>query len=333
MTRREAFLTVLGHKEVRPVPFTVKFTVEARENYARHLGREFDPVADTGSYVVASHTNNGWTEVSPGHFRDYFGVVWNKTVDRTLGVVDDPPLKGPSLDGYTFPDPESAPVYGFIRQNQKRYPDRFHTLSIGFALFERAWSLTGMENLLLYLMVEPAFVHDLLDRIAAYNVALIRAAAQLGIDCVHFGDDWGSQQGLLMSPETWRAFIKPRYAAMCAAAGECGLLVSQHSCGNVVDLLPDMVEAGVDVFDPFQPEAMDIWQVRERYRGTLAFWGGLSVQSTLPHGSPRQVRDETRRLLSEMAPGGGYILSPSHSLTGDIPMENIEAFLEVAQNQ
>jgi uroporphyrinogen decarboxylase len=94
-----------------------------------------------------------------------------------------------------------------------------------------------------------------------------------------------------------------------------------------------MVAAGVQVFDPFQPEAMDIWAVRERYRGRLAFWGGLSVQRTLPFGTPDDVRRETRRLLTEMAPGGGYILSPSHSLTADIPPENVAAFLEVAREQ
>ena len=110
-------------------------------------------------------------------------------------------------------------------------------------------------------------------------------------------------------------------------------MVSHHSCGNVADLLPDMVETGVDVFDPFQPEAMDIWAARERYRGKLAFWGGLSVQETLPHGMPDDVRREGMRLLNEMAPGGGYVYAPSHSLTGDIPVENIEAFLDTARGQ
>lgn len=109
--------------------------------------------------------------------------------------------------------------------------------------------------------------------------------------------------------------------------------MSHHSCGNVVELMPDMVEAGVDVFDPYQPEVMDTRAIREQYRGRLAFWGGLSVQEVLPHGTPDDVRRETRRLLAEMAPGGGYVLAPSHSLTGDIPPENIDAFLEVARNQ
>jgi uroporphyrinogen decarboxylase len=190
-----------------------------------------------------------------------------------------------------------------------------------------------MERLLFYFMLEPAFVHDLLDRITEFNIGLIRRAAGLGVDCVHVGDDWGAQNGLLVAPDTWREFVKPRFTRTCAAAREAGLLVSLHSCGKVLDLLPDMVEAGVDVFDPFQPEVMDIRALRERYRGRLAFWGGLSVQETLPHGTPDDVRRETERLLGELAPGGGYVLAPSHSLTGDIPPENVDAFLDVARKQ
>jgi uroporphyrinogen decarboxylase len=331
MTPKEAFRAVLAHRNVRPVPWSIKFTAEAYERYAAHLGRQFDPVTDLGSYVVASHTNGGWPEVEPGHFRDYFGVVWNRTADRTLGVVDDPPLKSPNFAGYRFPDPDTIPVYDFVESNNRKYPDRFHMLSIGFSLFERAWSLVGMESLFMYLIEEPAFVGDLLDRITDYNLAVIRHAATLGgIDCIHFGDDWGSQRGPMIHPDMWREFIQPRYRAMCDQCKAAGLLVSLHCCGNVEPIMEDIHQSGTDVFDPFQPEAMDIWQLRERFRGRMAFWGGLSVQRTLPQGTPEQVRRETQRLLDEMAPGGGYVLSPSHSLTGDVPPENVDAFLEVA---
>jgi uroporphyrinogen decarboxylase len=333
MNCREAMKAVIVHHEVRPVPYTVKFTVEALERMRAERGSGFDPVADTGTYSVSAHTNNGWTEVKPGYFRDYFGVVWNKTMDRTLGVVDEAPLKTASLAGFRFPDPNSAPVYDALRKNNQRYPEHFRMLSIGFALFERAWSLVGMENLLMYFMTDPAFVQDLLERIADYNIALIRNAAAIGVDAVHFGDDWGSQHAPLVDPQQWRELVKPSFKRMCAAAREKGLIVSLHSCGQVSELFPDMIECGVDVFDPFQPEAMDIWQMRKQYRGKLAFWGGLSVQHVLPHGTVDDVKRETRRLLDEMAPGGGYVLSPSHSVTGDVPVENVEAFLEVARGQ
>ncbi len=332
--RRTQFRRALFFEPVDPVPFTIKFTAEARDVMSAYYGRTFEPIRDTGCSVVASHTNNGWEEVRPGYFRDYFGVVWNRNVDRTLGIVEDPPVPAATLGSYRFPDCDRLPVYGFVEENNRRYPDLFHMVSIGFTLFERAWSLVGMENLLIFMITEEAFVHDLLDRITEYNIALIRNAAAIGgLDAVHFGDDWGSQGGLLFSKDMWRSYIGPRLKRTCDAAHEVGLLVSQHSCGKVQELIPDMIDAGIDVFDPFQPEVMDVREVFARYHGKIAFWGGLSVQQTLPHGSPADVRAETLSLIQDLGSRGGYILSPSHSLTGDVPPENVQAFLDVASAQ
>lgn len=334
MTRKESFKMSLARKIAAPVPFSVKFTVEARKRYSCYIGRTFNEVEDSGTYVVVSHTNNGWWELRPGYFRDYFGVVWNKTVDRTLGVVEEPLIVEPSIDSYDFPSPGNLPVYRFIEENNRKYPEHFHMLSIGFTLFERAWSLTGMEQLMIWMISEPGFIHELLDEITKYNIGVIEKAAGMGgIDCVHFGDDWGSQHGPLIAPEMWREFIKPRFKRTCDAARRHGLYVSLHSCGNVEALIPDMIDCGVDVFDPFQPEAMDIWKLYREYRERIAFWGGLSVQKTFPYGSPDDVRNEGIRLLKEMGGKGGYILAPSHSLSGDVPPENIKAFLDLANNQ
>lgn len=333
MTCKEAFKKVLAHQGVTPVPWSIKFTVEAKARYEAYLGKKIDPIRDLGSYVVASHTNNGWAEVEPGFFRDHFGVVWNKTQDKTLGIVDNPPLKEASFSGYHFPNPDANPVFGFIDADRKKYPDCFHMVSIGFALFERAWALCGMENLFDHLVNEPEFTHDLLDRVTEYNLGVIERAARQGVDCVHLGDDWGSQKSCLISPAMWREFIAPCYRRTCLRAKELGLIVSLHCCGNVEAIMEDILACGTDVFDPFQPEAMDIWALREKFRGRMSFWGGLSVQQTFPFGSPEDVRREGRGLLARMAPGGGYILAPAHSLTGDIPPENIAAFIELARNQ
>ncbi len=334
MNYRDNFIKVLNHETVFPVPFSIKFTDEAKENYKKYLGRDFETICDTGSYVIASHTNSGWKEVKPGYFKDYYGVVWNKTVDKTLGIVEDPPLNTASFKAYNFPETDNLPVYKFIKENKIRYPNHFHMLSLGFALFERAWSLAGMEKLLIYFLTEPDFVHELLDKISDYNIKVIKKGAAIGgIDCVHFGDDWGSQNDLLISKELWREFIKPRFKEMCRVTKELGLYVSLHSCGKVDELIPEMIECGVDVFDPFQPEVMDIWKLHEEYCKKITFWGGLSVQKTLPYGNIDDVRTESIKLLKEMAPGGGYIFSPSHSLTGDIPAENIKTLIDLANNQ
>jgi uroporphyrinogen decarboxylase len=333
MNLKDDFIEVINHKEVKPVPFSVKFTVEALERYKAYLGKPFDPILDTGSYVVTSHTNNGWQEVKSGYFQDYFGVIWNKTLDKTLGVVDEPLIKSPSLKGFDFPDTENLPVYKFIEKNNRKFPDHIHMVSIGFTLFERAWALTGMAELMVYMLVEPTFVHDLLDKITEYNLKLIENAASIGVDCLHTADDWGYQNGLMLSKDLWLEFIEPRFKKICKFAKAKGLILSHHSCGNVEDIIPEIIDCGVDVLDPFQPEAMDIWTLRDKYRGKISFWGGLSVQRTLPYGSRSDVEREAYDLLKHMAPGGGYIFSTSHAITGDIPPENIEAFLRVANNQ
>ena len=170
-SKKATFKRALAREALHPVPYSVKFTVEARESFAAYLGRSFDEVDDLGSYVVASHTNGGWTEVRPGFFRDYFGMVWNKSVDRTLGVPSEYRFREPSFGDYRFPDAEDLPVYKTIPANDRRHPEAFHMLSIGFALFERAWSLTGMEELMVWMLTEPAFVHELMDRITSYNIA------------------------------------------------------------------------------------------------------------------------------------------------------------------
>ncbi|MFC2087626.1 uroporphyrinogen decarboxylase family protein [Bacteroidota bacterium] len=333
MNYKRDFIKAITFQEVFPVPYNIKFTEEAKEKFKNYLGKNADLIEYTGSYVVASHTNHGWKEVKPGYFEDYFGVVWNKTLDKTLGIVDDPPLKNPSFENFVFPDPDNIPVYEFIEQHNKRYPDRFHMVSIGFTLYERAWSIVGMENLMLYFLMEPEFVKDLLSRITEYNCRIIDNAASLGVDCVHFGDDWAGQNGLLLGRDLWREFIYPGFHKTCETAKKNGIYVSHHSCGKVQELIPDMIEAGVDVFDPFQPEVMDVFKIKKQYQDQLAFWGGLSVQKTLPYGTSKEVELEARKLLKELAPGGGYIFAPSHVLTDDIPIENMLKVIEIAQNQ
>ena len=135
-----------------------------------------------------------------------------------------------------------------------------------------------------------------------------------------------------MGPRIWRAFIKPVLKRMYGAAKEKGKFVMIHSCGDVDELFDDLIEIGLDCFNPFQPEVMDVHALMRAYKGRLAFHGGLSTQKTLPYGTPETVTRETEALLSAGAEGG-YILSPAHGVEGDVPLENMLAFIEAAQAQ
>jgi uroporphyrinogen decarboxylase len=137
---------------------------------------------------------------------------------------------------------------------------------------------------------------------------------------------------LQMGPKLWREFIYPVLERMVRAVREGGKYVLIHSCGDVDELFNDLINIGVNCFNPFQPEVMDVSALLQKYRGRLIFHGGLSTQKTLPYGTIEQVRAETRRLL-QMGREGGYIFAPAHDVEGDVPLENILAFIELIQSQ
>jgi uroporphyrinogen decarboxylase len=332
MTKRDVVRTCLEGKTPPYVPWHFGFTVEAQEKL-----QEYYRVSDLETLLHNHLLNLGngigfFTDLGHGHVQDVFGVVWDRSVDKDIGQVKGCVLSRPTLLGYTFPNPLDPRFFADILDKLVQYSDRYRVFDIGFSLYERAWTLRGMENLLTDFLDHPDFVHELLNTIADYNIIQLKEACRYDIDGIYFGDDWGQQHGLIMGPRLWRRFIYPVLKRMVAAAHSLGKQVFIHSCGDVDELFDDLVEIGVNCFNPFQPEVMDVQALMERYRGRLSFHGGLSTQRTLPYGSQEAVRIETRRLL-EMGRRGNYIFSPAHSVEGDVPLENMLAFIEVVQHQ
>ena len=332
MTKRDIVRLVLDGKRPTYVPWSFSFTVEALEKLSAHYGGA-DIADEVGNHIAGLGRDIGIVEdIGGGHVRDMFGVVWDRTVDKDIGVVRGCILPEPTLRGFRLPVPLDPRFYADIPERIARYGDCFRLYQIGFSLFERAWTLRGMENLLMDFHDHPGFVRDLLDAIADFNIAQIREALKYDIDAVHFGDDWGQQHGLLMGPVLWRRFLRPVLARMYSVVRDAGKFVFIHSCGDVDELFDDFVEIGVSCFNPFQPEVMDTAALLRKYRGKLAFFGGLSTQRTLPFGTPDEVRRETERLIG-LGRDGGYILSPAHAVEGDVPLENMLAFIGTVQAQ
>lgn len=186
-----------------------------------------------------------------------------------------------------------------------------------------------MSQLLVDMAVQPEFVEDLLDRILhEWNLPIIEQQLALGVDGFYFADDWGTKTGLMFSPAMWRRFIKPRLAIIYQRCREAGVVVGQHSDGAVGELFPDLIEIGLQVFNPLSPSVMDPIACKKEYGHRLTFYGGIDVERTLPFGTPQEVQQEMRSRAKAMSRGGGYILQSSHTILEDVPMENIVAYIE-----
>ena len=332
MTKKEAVIEAIQLRETSSVPYHMDFTPPVRQILKERYDTE-DVDRAVGSYIL-------WLSWHPSlDFRgrrlenrlvqDEFGVIWSD-LPENRGYVKHYPLDKPDLSSYEFPDPYAPGRFDGLQERMKSHSDLF-LLAWAGDFFERAHFLRGLTNLLADLHLNPKFVHDLLDNILEFLLGNVSQLVSLGVDGIFLSDDYGHQHSLLMSPDHWRKFIKPRLKELFARIKSEGLFTFLHSCGNVSEIIPDLIEVGLDVLHPIQPEAMDIASLKARYGDKLAFYGGIGTQQTLPRQTPAEVEEEVRQSIQLMAKGGGYILAPGITLQHDIPLENILAFLRAAQ--
>lgn len=332
ISKREVVKLALDGKKPPYVPWSLGFTKEALAKLQEHFGKtDLDSVLQNHMLYLGNDIGF-FTDLDNDCVRDVFGVVWDRSIDKDIGNVKGTVLPEATLKGYSFPNPTDPMFFADIPERIQKQGDRLRVFSIGFSLWERAWTMRGMQNLMMDFYDHPDFVHELLNTIADYNIAQIKEALKYDIDAVHMGDDWGQQRGLQMGPKIWRKFIYPVLKRTYAEVKGAGKYVSIHSCGDVDELFDDLVGIGLNCFNPFQPEVMDVAALMGQYRGKLAFFGGLSTQKTLPYGSVEDVRRETEWLL-DLGKEGGYIFAPAHDVEGDVPLENMLTFIDIVQNQ
>ena len=192
-------------------------------------------------------------------------------------------------------------------------------------LFERVTHLLGTTEGLIAFLAEPERMHTLLDEMTSFHINLAHAIMKSGIEGIRFTDDWGTQNSLFIDPDLWRTFIKPRQKIINDIVKQYGGYVFQHSCGHIGELVPDLIEIGVDVLDPCQPASNDIFHWKREYGEYLSFMGGLDTQGYLTFGTPEEVELSVSRVVEVMGRGGGYIAAPSHTIT--LPEANREAML------
>jgi len=334
MTNRERVRVSLEHRQPDRTPFNIDFTQPAHARYAAYCGDpNFAAKLDNCLAVLSTQPPDAWKEVRPSVWRDEWGVEWDRHVDPDIGVVCNRVVTPANVGTFPVPDPADPSRYAAYPQKIEQSSDQFIVANIGFSLYERAWTLAGMEEVMMSMVLDKPFVHALLDRILQVNLGVIERACGYAIDAMLFGDDWGQQTGLQMGAGLWREFIKPRVTQMYGAVKSRGKRVMIHSCGKVDELFPELIECGVDVFNPFQPEVIDVEAAKREYGRHLTFYGGISTQRVLPYGTVQEVRDHVRRLLDVVGRDGGLIAAPAHAIPRDARPENIEAVIEVLTNQ
>jgi len=264
-----------------------------------------------------------------GRDYDVFGVGWDLVRSEGYLPVEHPLGDWSKAETYRFPDPASPVLYRDASNTERARREGMFVLGCqGWVLLERAWLLRGFENFMVDLVDNPQKIERLLDEITEYQIGVSKHLVQLGVDGIYTGDDYGSQRGLLIAKKAWQKLIKPRLARIWKVAKDEGLPVFHHSCGNVMEIIEDMIEIGLNVLLPVQPQAMDIGLLQERFGERLSFMGGVSTQKTLPFGTPEEVKEEVRNCVRVLGKRGGYIIAPSHEITSDCPLGNFRAFLE-----
>jgi uroporphyrinogen decarboxylase len=354
MTSRERVLAALEHLATDRVPrllyeeaigYTPPVEEVLREKCAPMTPREYFDMDITRAAPAASilprdrfaeWLGPGAQEALAGGQVDEWGVWWRPGGFHHFAQIQSP-LRGVEdfqrFRDYPWPDLDQP--YRF--RNTRAQVAALHAQGLAVAaqagsVFERSWYIRGLEDLLMDLLTAPERARYLFERTAACQRVVAEQFARAGVDIIITGDDVAGQQSLLLRPATWREFLKPHLAATVRAVKQANpaAFVFYHSDGNIEALIPDLIEVGIEILNPVQPECMDAAALKRRYGDRLSFWGTVSVQQTMPFGTPADVRAEVRRRIREVGRGGGLILAPAHVLGPEVPWENIVAFFDAA---
>jgi uroporphyrinogen decarboxylase len=296
--------------------------------------RDWQPPATTpdGRILRPSDGHRPKSTTEPlGWGIDEWGCLWEDHEITGLGQMKQAPLQSwDALDTYVFPDPEAPGRFDRARAVAARYPDRFLAGSIGLMGFNRLFFLRGFENLMVDLLAEPEKIGALADRVFDYMMGIASGFARVGVQAVGFGDDLGTEQGTMISPALFRSFFKPRFAAFCAHAHKLGMHTELHSCGNVWEIIPDLIECGFDVLNLEQPRVFGLKRLGAAFAGKVCFLTNPDSQTTLPVASPHAVAAETIELVRALTTDAGGLIANADCTWnhGYTPKDNLAAMAE-----
>ncbi|MDX1358029.1 MAG: uroporphyrinogen decarboxylase family protein [Clostridia bacterium] len=330
MSLKEIVVRQINHSETEEIPYTLGFQQESKlrlDEYYGDKGWRARIVPYIKPVWVMDCQQKRW--IDDDHTIDIYGTVWkenNLIAHPQKPVLSEPELKGldmPSADDF-FKSGERDDAFRVLSE----YHDSFTLIHIPWGIFEKSWSLRGFENALEDMFINEKFYEELAEKITDHLMGFVDIAMEYDVDGIMFGDDWGGQKGLLMGKARWKRYFKKNYLRLYDQVHKAGKKVLSHCCGNIVDILPDLIDIGLDVYESFQPEAMDIFEVKKKFGADMTFWGGLGAQSVIPFGTPRDIDTQVEILRKRMGAGGGFILAPSKDPPPETPTENLVALVE-----
>lgn len=341
MTRRERIISVIKGEVPDYTPYHFDLTMMMTDRLAEYYGTDAEEVEDViGNHLLyldftgADGVANGFRSEIEGmaSYRDEFGVEWNIADNYNIGdwAMVGHPIKDMDFEGYEFPDGKGEKRFEDAKRVIAKYPDRFRVLRIN-GPFDFGWHLTGLEDFMAMMLLEEDLTREVLEKTTDYIVNIIEGAPS-EIDAVRVIEDWGIQSGLMFSKELWLKLIYPCYERIHAAILKKGFYVMHHSCGDVTELLSEIINLKTSVLDAIQPECMDLPSIKEKYGEKIVFFGGLGSQTTIPNGTPQDVIDEAEATIKVMGKGGGYIIGPAGSVSTESPLENVIALINWCKN-
>jgi uroporphyrinogen decarboxylase len=234
----------------------------------------------------------------------------------------------PGFDRYPWPDPDTVDVAS-VQRTAQALPEGMGIVAGVGGIFARSWILMGFDNLCMKLFDDQAFVKRVIDRIGSIQVGVAKRLVKLErVFALWYSDDVAYAEAPMIEPGLIRRFLFPHMEEMCAAAHEAGMPFIYHGCGNVGPFIDDLVAMGVDALHPIEPKALDIYALKPKLYGKMALIGNIDVGEVLTLGSKELIEEDVKRHIRDLAPGGGYVLSSSNSITHYIPVENYRHLLD-----
>ena len=342
MSPRERVLRALEHEEPDRVPLdeTIDWGHLHPWVYAaNHLGAK--TYEDLRRKLGIDLRRIGWSiqeevkmpqSYKPGSvFEDEWGVKYEITADGIHSRIIYHPLQHIPLSEFKFPSFER--VFDKAEDLVKAWREEYFIQGVMYCtFFEIARSLRGFNRFLIDLYENPGFVNELLDRLLKYRLEMGKRFIEIGVDCIQLGDDFGAQTGMIVHPNLWRKYFKPRMKILIDELKKHGdIYVWYHSDGNIEPIIPDLIEIGVNILNPIQPDCMDPAKIKEAYGDKITLHGTISVQETMQFGSEEDVKREVITRIKTCGQGGGLIMAPAHGLQPSTPFRNIIALYEAAK--